>query len=309
MCGIVGFIGKSGSLQVLVDSLKRLEYRGYDSAGIAFQNGHGLEVYKTKGRIKDLQRILPEPSPEVTIGLGHTRWATHGAPSSTNAHPHVCSGVAVVHNGIIENYRELRSDLERKGHQFLSETDTEVVPQLIAGYVQQGYGIKEAIQAAAAQLRGTFALGIMSELSPGTLFAVRKGSPLVIGFGDEICYFASDIPAILPYTRRFVFMEDGQICTFTANTVDLAELGSEAVVSFQDKVVEIDWSPAMAEKAGHDHFMHKEIYEQPQAITRTLGERLGDPLGVTADLGPWLQNKEAISNLHIVSCGSSSTPV
>ncbi len=242
MCGIVGFIGTAGSLQVLVDSLKSLEYRGYDSAGIAFQNGRGLEVYKTRGKIKDLQKMLPKPSPQITIGLGHTRWATHGAPSTANAHPHCAGGVAVVHNGIIENYRELRSDLEAKGHQFLSETDTEVVPQLIAGYLQQGYSIREAIQAAVAQLRGAYALGIMSECSPNKLFAVRKGSPLVIGIGDDTRYFASDIPAILPYTRRIVFMEDGQICTLSGTTMDLADLASDAVVSYQDRVVEIDWS-------------------------------------------------------------------
>ncbi len=305
MCGIVGFIGTSGSLQVLVDSLKRLEYRGYDSAGIAFQNGRGLEVYKTRGRIEDLQKMLPEPSPRITIGLGHTRWATHGAPSTANAHPHCAGGVAVVHNGIIENYRELRSDLEAKGRQFLSETDTEVVPQLIAGYLQQGYSIREAIQAAVAQLRGAYALGIMSECSPGKLFAVRKGSPLVIGIGDDTRYFASDIPALLPYTRRIVFMEDGQICTIAGNAMELGELATDAVVSYQDRVVEIDWSPAMAEKTGHAHFMHKEICEQPQAITHTLGERLGDPLGVVADIDRWLQRREDICSLHIVSCGSS----
>jgi len=305
MCGIVGFIGKSGSVQVLVDSLQRLEYRGYDSAGIAILNGHGLEVFKTKGRLKDLQKILPEPSPSIKIGLGHTRWATHGAPTSVNAHPHYVNGVAVVHNGIIENYRELRSDLERKGHQFLSETDTEVIPQLIAEHMRSGLSIRDAVRAATAQLRGAYALGIMFEGRPDLLFAVRKGSPLVVGIGGDTYYFASDIPAILPYTRKFIFMEDGHLCTLTENSITMHQLESDDFVSIQNSAVDIDWSPVMAEKGGHDHFMHKEIYEQPLAIKNTFGERLVDPLNFVSNLKLCLQRKTDIRRLHIVSCGTS----
>lgn len=305
MCGIVGFIGKTGSVQVLVDSLQRLEYRGYDSAGIAFLNGHGLEVFKTKGRLKDLQKILPDPSPLVKAGLGHTRWATHGAPSSVNAHPHYVNGVAVVHNGIIENYRELKFDLERKGHQFLSETDTEVIPRLISEYLLSGHSISDAVRAAAAQLRGTYALGIMCESCPDTLFAVRKGSPLVVGISDDTYYFASDIPAILPYTRKFIFMKDNHLCTLTENSIIMSHLESDAFISLQNSVVEIEWSPAMAEKGGHDHFMHKEIHEQPLAIRNTFGERLDDPMGFVSNLKLYLQRKEDIRRLHIVSCGTS----
>jgi glucosamine--fructose-6-phosphate aminotransferase (isomerizing) len=305
MCGIVGFIGKTGSLQVLVDSLQRLEYRGYDSAGIAFLNGKGLEVYKTKGRIKDLQKMLPEPSPRVTSGLGHTRWATHGAPSSANAHPHSVNGVAVVHNGIIENYRELRSDLERKGSTFLSETDTEVIPQLIADHLQSGRTISDAVRAATAQLRGNYALGIICDSAPDMLFAVRKGSPLVIGIGNDTYYFASDIPAILPYTRRFIFMEDDRLCTLTENSIIMHQLKTDAFVSLTNSVVDIDWSPAMAEKGGHEHFMHKEIYEQPLAIKNTFGERLDDPLNFVSNLKLYLQRKTDVRGLHIVSCGTS----
>ncbi|HXY54435.1 MAG TPA: glutamine--fructose-6-phosphate transaminase (isomerizing) [Nitrospirota bacterium] len=305
MCGIVGYVGKNGSLQMLVEGLKRLEYRGYDSAGVAFQNGRGLEVYKTKGKLRDLQSILPDPAPAIQVGLGHTRWATHGAPSSVNAHPHRVEGIAVVHNGIIENYRELRSHLENEGHRFHSETDTEVVPQLISKYLRQGVAIGDAIRVAVAQLRGTYALGIISDSCPNTLFALRKGSPLVLGIGSEAFYFASDIPAILPYTRKFIFMEDGHMCTLTRDNIDLRHLESNAVISCKDKTVEIGWTPAMAEKCGHEHFMHKEIYEQPEAIRNTIGERINDPLHFIMDLGVYTQRRADIRKLHIVSCGTS----
>ncbi len=305
MCGIVGYVGKSSSLQVLVDGLKRLEYRGYDSAGIAFQNGKGLEIYKIKGKLKDLEQILPVPSPAIFVGLGHTRWATHGAPSTVNAHPHRAEGIAVVHNGIIENYRELRSQLEAAGHRFLSETDTEVVPQLIAKHLKDGLSARSAIRSAVRQLRGTYALGILCESHPNTLFAVRKGSPLVLGLGSDAFYFASDIPAILPYTRRFIYLDDDQICTLTGDAIDVRDLESDAVISYDGKAVEIDWTPDMAEKCGHDHFMHKEIFEQPQAIRATIGERLNDPLNFVTDLRIYLQRKSDVQKLHIVSCGTS----
>ncbi|HYA26707.1 MAG TPA: glutamine--fructose-6-phosphate aminotransferase, partial [Thermodesulfovibrionales bacterium] len=212
MCGIVGYIGKKDALPVLIDSLKRLEYRGYDSAGIAYQNGNGIEIYKTKGKIKDLQQILPSPLPDIRVGLGHTRWATHGEPSTRNAHPHRSGGVVVVHNGIIENYRELRTQLLAEGYQLSSDTDTEVIPHMIARNLRDGYSLKRAIQETTADLRGSFALGIMSETQPYTLFAVKKGSPLVVCFGEGEFFFASDIPAILPYSRKFILLEDGQLC-------------------------------------------------------------------------------------------------
>jgi len=305
MCGIVGYIGKSSSLQLLVDGLKRLEYRGYDSAGIAFQNGKGVEVYKIKGKLKDLQQILPDPSPAFSVGLGHTRWATHGAPSTVNAHPHRAEGITVVHNGIIENYREIRAHLEADGHHFLSETDTEVVPHLISKYLKEGLPIRKAIRSAVRQLKGTYALGILSDGDPNTLFTVRKGSPLVIGIGSEAFYFASDIPAILPYTRRFLYLDDEQICTIEDSNLDIRDLESDAVISYEGKTVEIDWTPDLAEKCGHDYFMHKEIFEQPQALRATIGERLNDPLGFVTDLRIYLQRRSDVQKLHIVSCGTS----
>ena len=305
MCGIIGYVGREGSLPLLIEGLKRLEYRGYDSAGIAFLNGQGLEVYKTKGRISHLQALLPEKAQHLKLGMGHTRWATHGAPSSVNAHPHCANGVAVVHNGIIENYRELRTDLERKGLRFLSETDTEVVPLLISEYLRSGCSIRDAIQSATARLRGTYALGIMVESIPDTIFAVRKGSPLVIGLGEDTFYFASDVPAILPYTRKFIFMEDDRVCTLTERGPVMHQLGTDAVVPHQDSAVQIDWPPEMAEKGGHDHFMHKEIHEQPMAIKNTIGEWLDDPLNFVLNLKLHLRREAELRKLHIVSCGSS----
>jgi glucosamine--fructose-6-phosphate aminotransferase (isomerizing) len=305
MCGIVGYVGKKGSVQMIVDGLKRLEYRGYDSAGIAIRNGNGIEVYKTAGRLKDLHRILPDTTSRIYIGLGHTRWATHGGPSSINAHPHRVDGIAVVHNGIIENYRELRTRLEEEGHTFLSETDTEVVPHLISKYLKEGQPIRKAIRAAVKQLRGTYALGIMSDCSANTLFAVRKGSPLVLGIGGSELYFASDVPAILPYTQDFIFIEDDQICTLSEGKLEIRDLESDTVISYQGKVTKVDWTPDMAEKGGHDHFMHKEIYEQPQAIRATIGDRVDHPLGCLTDLGIHLKRKSDVQKLHIVSCGTS----
>jgi glutamine---fructose-6-phosphate transaminase (isomerizing) len=305
MCGIVGYIGKGRSLQMLVDGMKRLEYRGYDSAGVAFLNGKGLDVYKTKGKLCDLQKILPDPLPSVRIGLGHTRWATHGVPSAENAHPHAVGGIAVVHNGIIENYRELRAELESEGHTFLSQTDTEVVPHLIARSVNQGLPLMSAIEHAVQSLRGSYALGILCEKCPDMLIAIRKGSPLVLGIGEGEFFFASDIPAILPYTRSVIFMEDGQLCALTAEGIELLDHESSMVIPVTDRIVTIDWTPAMAEKGGHDHFMHKEIDEQPQAIMNTLGEWIDDPLSVLNKLGIYAHRRADLRRLHLTACGTS----
>lgn len=305
MCGIVGYVGRRSSFPVLIDGLKRLEYRGYDSAGISFHNGNGIETYKTKGKITDLQGILPDPLPEVSSGLGHTRWATHGAPSSVNAHPHCSDGVAVVHNGIIENYRELRAHLVSQGCRFLSDTDTEVIPQMISMYLRLGHPIKDAIRQAASRLRGAFAIGVMSETSPDTLFALRKGSPLVIGVGDGESFFASDIPAMLPYTRKFIFLEDGQMCTLRTGELELELFDGGGSSSVQKKVVEVDWTPSMAEKEGYEHFMLKEIHEQPRAVADTIREWTDDPQGLLDELGLSMKYVAGLRRIHIVACGTS----
>lgn len=303
MCGIVGYIGNREAIPILIESLERLEYRGYDSAGVAFQNGRGIEIYKTTGRIKDLKAILPD-IPNVRIGLGHTRWATHGSPSKINAHPHIAGGVVVVHNGIIENYRELKSELISEGYSFTSDTDTEVIPQLILKMCREGLPISNAIEEAILHLKGSFALGIMCENIPGIIFAVRKGSPLVVGIGDDEFFFASDIPALLPYTRKFVFLEDGEICILSREGVRLKSIGSEKVMPLSGKIREVDWAPEMAEKEGYEHFMLKEIYEQPDAVMNTLREWIREPAELLDELRIVDKIKD-LRRLHIVACGTS----
>ena len=308
MCGIVGYVGKSNALPLLIDSLKKLEYRGYDSAGIACQNGKGLEVYKTKGKIADLQKILPHPLPDAMIGLGHTRWATHGEPSTRNAHPHSTEGVAVVHNGIIENYRELKARLLAEGVQFSSDTDTEVVPQMISKYLKSGLSLTDAIRETTRQLRGSFALGIISDSEPGTLFAVKTGSPLIVGLCDTEFFFASDIPAILQYTKKFIFLEDGQICVLRSDGIKLYHnpaASDPSVITVEDRVVEIEWAPSMAEKGGYDHFMLKEIYEQPRAMRDTMAEWIRDPERLLDDSGLPLEAIIGMRRLQMVACGTS----
>ena len=303
MCGIVGYVGNRKAIPILIESLERLEYRGYDSAGVAFQNGKGIEVYKTVGRIRDLRAIVPDVQ-DAKIGLGHTRWATHGSPSERNAHPHMAGGIVVVHNGIIENYREIKAQLLSEGYIFLSETDTEVIPQLILKKCREGFPIDMAIEESLSLLKGSFALGIMSENMPGILFAVRKGSPLVIGISDDEFFFASDVPALLPYTRRFIFLDDGETCILSREGVRLKSLGSKEVIPIERKIREIDWAPDMAEKEGYEHFMLKEIYEQPEAIMNTVREWIKRPEEILTELDLEKRIKD-LRRLHIVACGTS----
>jgi len=305
MCGIVGYIGKKDAVSVLLDSLKRLEYRGYDSAGIAYRNGKGIEIFKTKGKIEELQQILPDPLPATRIGIGHTRWATHGAPSTENSHPHCAGGVVVVHNGIIENFRSLKAQLLSEGCEFSSDTDTEVIPHMISRNLKQGTPLKAAIAETLSHLRGAFALGIMSETHPSTLFAVRKGSPLVIGVGKEEFFFASDIPALLPYSQEYVFLEDGQMCTLTPTGVELECLETKESSSLRERIVKVDWTPAMAEKEGYDHFMLKEIYEQPRTVNDTFVEWIKDPQRLLDESGLTMDITLGLRRLQIVACGTS----
>ncbi|MGE5173474.1 MAG: glutamine--fructose-6-phosphate transaminase (isomerizing) [Betaproteobacteria bacterium] len=304
MCGIVGFVGSHSSLAVLLDGLKRLEYRGYDSAGIAYQNGRGIEIYKTKGKILDLQQILPQSTPAIRIGLGHTRWATHGEPSTANAHPHSVDGVSVVHNGIIENYRQIRTTLESEGRVFLSQTDTEVIPHLIAKYLHLGHSIEEAVSETVSHLRGSYALGILHKDTPDTLIAVRKGSPLVIGIGTDSHYIASDISALLGRLDRYLYLDDGQMAVLRPDRLEVKDVASLEPQHHKGKIVTTDWTPAMAEKQGYDHFMLKEIHEQPQGVMDTLREWLDDTDRLLHELGI----AEAVSSLrrlHIAACGTS----
>jgi glucosamine--fructose-6-phosphate aminotransferase (isomerizing) len=304
MCGIVGFVGSQGSLSVLIEGLRKLEYRGYDSAGIAYQNGHGIEIYKTKGKIQELQQILPVNTPAIRTGLGHTRWATHGEPSTINAHPHNLEGVSVVHNGIIENYRQLRSELEGVGQTFLSQTDTEVVPQLVVKYLRKGLSFQEAVVQAISCLRGSYALGIIHEQTPNTLIAVRNGSPLVIGIGVDSNYIASDIPALLGQTDRFLFLEDGQMAVLKPGSIEVKDAASLRTMPHENRIVTSHWTPAMAEKQGYEHFMLKEIHEQPQGVLDTLREWIDEPDRLLQELGI-AANAGGVRRLHIAACGTS----
>jgi glutamine---fructose-6-phosphate transaminase (isomerizing) len=304
MCGIVGFVGAHGSVRTLVDGLKRLEYRGYDSAGVAYLNGHGLEIYKTKGKIQDLQQILPQKTPSIHAGLGHTRWATHGEPSTTNAHPHSVEGISVVHNGIIENYRQLRVELEAEGHHFESQTDTEVVPQLIVKYLRTGLSLEEAVRKTVEQLRGSFALGILHEQAPDTLIAVRRGSPLVIGIGPDSHYIASDIPALLDYTDRFIYLDDDRMAVLRPGSLEVKNAASLQPEPHEHRIVTTTWTPAMAEKQGYEHFMLKEIHEQPQGVRDTLREWIDDPERLLQELHI-ADTVKNIRRIQIAACGTS----
>ncbi len=303
MCGIMGYVGRPDSIHLLVDGLSRLAYRGYDSAGIAFLNGNGLETYKTIGRIADLQRILPDPAPSIRAGIGHTRWATHGAPSAVNAHPHTAHGVSVVHNGIIENHRALRESLLPDGAVFLSQTDTEVVPHLIARNLRCGSDIEQAIASAAGELHGSYSLAVLHEQSPDRIFALRRGSPLVIGIGDGAFFIASDVPAILPYTRKMLFLEDGQMAILQETGITLRTIDHPRPLPATARAVTIEWSPAMAEKQGYDHFMLKEIHEQPQAVENTLREWFDDMDRLAEEIAA--DGVKRLRRLHIAACGTS----
>ncbi len=304
MCGIVGYIGKRHALPIILDGLKRLEYRGYDSSGVAILTDKGLSIKRKKGKIKDLIELVEHESIDGTTGLGHTRWATHGKPSDENAHPHRAGDVVVVHNGIIENYTELRSALKGRGHHFKSETDTEIIAHLIEDHIKSGESFEQAVLSAVNQLKGSFALGIMHIKTPDKLIAVRESSPLVLGFGNSENIFASDMPAILPYTNKMLFMNDGTMAVVTADVVQLTDFSGKKLAA-QPK--QFDISPAMAEKGGYKHFMQKEIFEQPHAITDTMRDRiLFDTKEVNlaeARIEEKLLN--SLKRINFVACGTS----
>ncbi len=304
MCGIVGYIGRRHALPIILDGLKRLEYRGYDSSGVAIITDKGLSIKRKKGKIKDLVQLIEHESIDGTTGLGHTRWATHGKPSDENAHPHRAGDVVVVHNGIIENYTELRALLQGRGHHFKSETDTEIIAHLIEDHLKSGASFEDAVFTSVKQLRGSFALGVLSAKNPDRLIAVREASPLVIGFGNSENIFASDMPAILPYTNKMLFMLDGTIAVITAEEVRLFDFNGNALPVHPKQ---FDISPAMAEKGGYKHFMQKEIFEQPQAITDTVRDRL---LFDTREIDlkeAGIDNRllHALKRINFVACGTS----
>lgn len=305
MCGIVGYIGNRESQPILLAGLKKLEYRGYDSAGIAVFTSRGLEIAKSAGRLAQLEERLAEEPLRGTIGIGHTRWATHGKPSDVNSHPHVdnTSKFSVVHNGIVENYLELKEELLQRGHQFVSETDTEVISHLIAEEYRGD--IVRAVQRAAAKMRGAFALAVLTEYEPGKLVAVRYASPLIIGIGEGEQYIASDIPAILEHTRDIYILNDGEMAVLTRDAVQLMTIEGNFIAK---EVFHVDWDLMTAEKGGYDHYMLKEIHEQPRAYRDTMRGRISadgrsvllpELVSVTPEV------LSGIRRVHIVACGTA----
>ena len=306
MCGIVGFVGKRNAAPILLEGLEKLEYRGYDSAGIAVMYHGDISVRKTIGRIKSLMEQTDNGNSVLgRVGIGHTRWATHGAPSDINAHPHLSNDrkFSVVHNGIIENYIALKNELSAEGVTFASETDTEVVPQLISKYYRQSGDFLDAVAKAVSRLDGSFALGIICSDCPHTLIAVRRSSPLIIGIGETENFIASDVTALVSYTKDVIYMEDGEIAVLNESSVEVYNMNKEPV---EKEISKITWNIEVAEKGGYDHFMMKEIMEQPKVTELTVKPRIKNGKIVLDDIN---LNKERLSSFNrivITACGSAS---
>ena len=304
MCGIMGYVGHREAAPLLFQGLKRLEYRGYDSAGIAaFTNGH-IAIRRAVGKLAQLDQLLQaEPLPG-SVGIGHTRWATHGPPSEENAHPHRAGDVVVIHNGIIENYLELRHELMGKGRMFSSETDTEVIAHLIDQYLQEGHSFREATRAALRHLSGSFALVALSERDPETLLTAKNATPIVIGLGEEESFVASDIPALLDYTRRVLFLDDGEMAEVSRQGVAISDFSGRPI---EREPRHIAWDPITAQKSGYKHFLLKEIHEQPQAIIDTMRSRILEESGEIAlgELSEQLPTLDAVKRATLVACGTA----
>ncbi len=301
MCGIVGYTGEKEAFNILIDALKKLEYRGYDSAGIAIQSKGRIQVGRKKGKVDDLRKIAGAESFKGTIGLAHTRWATHGTPSERNAHPHRAGDVVVVHNGIIENYLELKGKLRKQGHEFVSDTDTEVIPHLIADYLEKGNSFVESVVLALKQLDGSYAVGIIREKEK-TMIAAKKESPLIVGVGNGEYYIASDAPAVIDRTNKFIFLEDNDMAIFKDGEMQLINTDGEKI---ERKLHAVNWSGAMAEKGGFKHFMLKEIFEQPRAISETLIGRTKEEKGQVEFEELKLPDLRKIKKIWMVACGTS----
>ena len=306
MCGIVGYVGRGlEAQQVIIDALRRLEYRGYDSAGVAIFEGGSIAIRRAVGKLANLEASLRDRPISGRIGVGHTRWATHGKPSERNAHPHKAGSVVVVHNGIMENYRELRAELEANGHAIASDTDTELISHLIDARLRAGSDLLTAVREACARVIGSYAFGVLSETDPLHIVVAKQGgSPIVLGLGEKQNFLASDIPAILPYTRQMLFLEDGEFAVLSEDTVQVLD-GDGRLVDREPRAIQ--WDPVSAEKGGYDRFMQKEIFEQPRAITDTIGthvlETEGDLDLDGIDLSP--QRVAAIHRISLVACGTA----
>ncbi len=307
MCGIVGYIGREGNASdILIDGLRRLEYRGYDSAGVAIFDGDVIDVRRAEGKLNNLEGEIRTAPIEGRVGIGHTRWATHGKPSERNAHPQRAGSVVIVHNGIIENYRELRRQLEADGRTIESDTDTELIAHCIEQSIDQGNDLLAAVREACGRLTGAYALAALSERDPTTIVAAKNGgSPMILGLGEKQAFLASDIPAILPYTRNMAFIEDGEFAVLRESGIEIfSSTGAPSPREFKTVL----WDPISAEKGGYDRFMQKEIFEQPRAITDTIGTRIDETaLDIDLDgiaLDPAWAND--LSRISLVACGTAS---
>jgi glucosamine--fructose-6-phosphate aminotransferase (isomerizing) len=306
MCGIVGYVGREfQAADVLIDGLRRLEYRGYDSAGVAILDGGVLDVRRAKGKLIHLESSLREKPMLGHLGIGHTRWATHGKPSERNAHPHRAGSVVIVHNGIIENYRELRSQLEAAGAEIQSDTDTELIAHLIDSGIESGLDLLTAVREACRRLTGSYAMAAVCEKQPDLLVTAKNGgSPIILGQGDKQSFLASDIPAILPYTREIISLHDGDFAVMTEDGIEIVDIDGRLI---EREFMTVQWDPVSAEKGGFDHFMQKEIFEQPRAITDTIGTRLNEA-DLDVDLDGIAFDKLELDQLRgviLVACGTS----
>lgn len=306
MCGIIGYIGYRIALPILLEGLRDQEYRGYDSAGIATWEDGKIDLIRSKGKIADLEKKIGDKKSNATLGIGHTRWATHGRPDDTNAHPHLdCKKeLAVVHNGVIENYLELRSDLTAKGHVFTSQTDTEVLPHLIEEYYDQGGDLLNAVYHATEDVDGYYAMAVLSAKDPNRLICARLDNPLIIGIGDGEYFLASDMAALVEYTHQMLILENGDIADITPQGVTVYNKGQKV----ERKISVIDWDKASAQKGGYEHFMLKEIHEQPWALTQTLNGRISDDGQeiIFKEFDATIKDRLAkIDNIFLVACGTA----
>jgi len=306
MCGIVGYVGHRDCLSILVEGLKRLEYRGYDSAGVAMQDGDGLRVVKSAGKIRELEARLREQPVQGRFGIAHTRWATHGEPNDVNAHPHTDETVSVVlvHNGIIENFSTLKAALEAEGHAFTTDTDTEVLAHLIEKYLKRGLKLERAVGAALRDVDGTYGIAVMCASEPGVLVGARLGSPMVVGIADGEYFLASDVAAIVEHTRQVIYLDDGEMAVLTPDGFHTATIAHERV---EKEVHDVDWDLSQIEKGGHEHFMLKEIMEQPDAVRNAMRGRLlvDEGLARLGGLNLTADQLRDVRRIIILGCGTS----
>jgi glucosamine--fructose-6-phosphate aminotransferase (isomerizing) len=301
MCGIVGYVGPEACAEILLDGLRHLEYRGYDSAGMAIIENGESHIIRSEGKLQNLSKILREESPPGTTGIGHTRWATHGRPSEQNAHPHKYGKVAVVHNGIIENHAVLRGQLEGNGHRFSSETDTEIVAHLVDDELKAGHPSVEAVRRALRRVEGAYAICVLVDGMPDQIIAARHDAPLILGVGEGENYVASDIPAILNRTRDMIFLEEKELAVVSATGLEVSDLDGNPVDRKPQRIL---WDAMMAEKGGHKHFMLKEIHEQPRAVTDTIRDRISAATA-EAHIDGFEVDVSQIRRVVMVACGTS----